>query len=89
MLIKDSIRATILELLRQRGPGKSICPSEVARACAAQGTQPAPRALWQPLMEPVRRVARDLVASGEIVVTQRGVPVDPSAVKGPIRYKLP
>ncbi|MBS2019535.1 MAG: DUF3253 domain-containing protein [Deltaproteobacteria bacterium] len=31
--------------------------------------------------------ARRLVARGEIVITQRGVPVDPSTARGPIRLR--
>ena len=46
------IEAAMLALLAERGPGKSICPSEVARAIGG----PHPDG-WGPLMQPVRRVA--------------------------------
>ncbi|CAN5137476.1 hypothetical protein BH11ACT3_BH11ACT3_08460 [soil metagenome] len=38
-------------------------------------------------MEPARRAARRLVASGDVVITQRGIVVDPSTARGPIRIR--
>jgi hypothetical protein len=38
-------------------------------------------------MERARAAARRLVAAGEIVMAQRGVVVDPSRAKGPIRLR--
>ena len=38
-------------------------------------------------MEPARRAARRLVASGEVEITQAGRVVDPSTAKGPIRIR--
>ncbi len=73
------LEAAILELLRQRGAGKTICPSEAARRVAPEG--------WEELMERARQAARRLVASGEIVVTQGGVVVDASRAKGAIRLR--
>jgi hypothetical protein len=77
------LEKTILQLLAARGAGKTICPSEAARALA--GDDPA---AWQPLMEPARAAARRLVAAGTIVITQGGHIVDPSTAKGPIRLRL-
>jgi len=70
---------SILELLKKRGAGKTICPSEVL-----------PESLKQERahMENVRASARRLVAQGKIVITQNGQIVDPSTAKGPIRLKL-
>jgi hypothetical protein len=58
------LRATILELLDRRGPGKTICPSDAARALAGKD--------FRPLMDAARTAAAELVAEGEIEVTQRG-----------------
>lgn len=85
-----AIETTILDLLAQRGPGKTICPSEVARALHRHPPPGMERddgygAGWRPLMAPVREAAERLVASGEIVATQGGQVVDLSTVKGPIR----
>jgi hypothetical protein len=81
--VDRALEAQILELLAQRETGKTICPSEAARAVARAGDQTGES--WRDLMEPARRAASRLVEAGEIVVTQRGEVVDPLAAKGPIR----
>lgn len=73
-----ALEAAIVALLGQRAAGATICPSEAARAVAAD---------WEPLMERARMAARRLVAAGAAVITQRGVVVDPSTAKGPIRVR--
>ncbi len=73
------IEAAILALVEARGPTKSVCPSEAARALA-----PA----WQPLMGPVRRVAVQLARAGRIHILRKGKPVDPAEVRGVIRLRL-
>jgi hypothetical protein len=74
----EQIEATILDLLARRDPGKTICPSDAARALSDD---------FRPLMAPVRRVARDLAQRGEIEVTQKGRVVDIDAARGPIRLR--
>jgi hypothetical protein len=73
------LRAAILELLERRGPGKTICPSDAARAVAA--------ADFRPLMDTARDAAAELVADGEIEVTQHGEVVDITRARGPIRLR--
>ena len=81
MAVTDAqIERTIFALLEQRDPGKTICPSDAARALSDD---------FRPLMERVRGVARELVARGELEVTQKGRVVDPDAARGPIRFRLP
>ena len=75
------IARTILALLQARGPDKSVCPSDVARAL-----DPAD---WRDLMEPVRVVARKLVTKGKLRITQKGKEVDPATARGAIRLRLP
>jgi hypothetical protein len=70
------IRAAILDLALQRAPDRSFCPSEAAKALTAE---------WRPLMPQVRETA---AAMPEILATQKGQPVDPRTVKGPIRLRL-
>ncbi len=77
------LEAKILELLDARGAGKTICPSEAARATAGSDV----RADWEPLMESARAAARRLVANGRIVITQSGHVVDPSHAQGAIRLR--
>ena len=79
-----ALEETILRLLRERAAGKTICPSEAARAVAGGDAREA----WEPLMEPARAAARRLVAQGEVAITQGGVVVDPSTAKGAIRIRL-
>jgi len=74
------IERTILDLLARRDPGKTICPSDAARALDDD---------FRPLMDPVRRVARELVARGELEVTQSGRVVDIDTARGAIRLRLP
>ncbi len=83
-----ALEAAILELLAERGAGKTICPSEAARRVASVISDAGAREDWEPLMEPARAAARRLVAAGRIVITQGGHVVDPSHAKGPIRLKL-
>ena len=79
-----ALEAAILQLLQERGAGKTICPSEAARAVAGGDAREA----WEPLMEPARAAARRLVAAGKVVITQGGTVVDPSTAKGAIRIRL-
>lgn len=77
----QDLRRAVLDLLAQRSPTSSICPSDVARRVRPDD--------WRPLMDPVRAAARDLVDDGEVEITQRGEVVDPGSVRGPIRIRLP
>ena len=83
-VVAAQLEAKILELLGSRGAGKTICPSDAARAVA--GTDE--RTVWEPLMEPARAAARRLVAQERILMTQSGQVVDASTAKGPIRLRL-
>jgi Protein of unknown function (DUF3253) len=73
------LREAILELLERRGPDKTICPSDAARAVAGDR--------FRPLMDDARAAAAELVAAGEIEVTQRGQVVDLAHARGPIRLR--
>jgi len=66
----------------ERGQGKTICPSEVARALCGGEDE------WRALMPRVREVAAELVSEGLIVVTQKSIAVDPQKAKGPVRLGL-
>lgn len=79
-----SIEATILRLCAERGPEKSICPSEVARALAGPDEK-----RWRLLMHPVREVALRLAREGSIQVLRKGRPIQPDQARGVIRLALP
>lgn len=79
-----TITAEILRQTAARGPAKSICPSEVARALAGGDDGP-----WRPLMTPVREAAVALLKTGEIEILRKGKPVPPEQVRGVIRLRRP
>ena len=87
----DAIAQQIFDLLAARGPGKSICPTEAARAMqAAFGKASAPADAWRRYLAPVRQQALHLARRGEILILRKGKPVDPhKPVKGVIRLALP
>ena len=72
-------RDKIVELLKLRHCGQTICPSEVL---------PDPQKSDKVMMEHVRRSARLLAAKGVIEITQKGRAVDPQDFRGPIRLRL-
>lgn len=79
----DRIEDCILALTGAQGPGKSICPSEVARA-----VHPGPQAEgWQAMMTPVRNAAIRLAKAGRIEILRKGRPVAMDAVRGVIRLR--
>jgi hypothetical protein len=79
--MNDRVTTEIMRLLRDRGPQKTICPSEVARRLADGGD-------LHPYMEPVREAAKELADADRIAVTQKGRPVEIGKVRGPIRLGL-
>lgn len=71
----DEIAHVLMRLARERGAGRTFCPSEAARALSGD---------WRGLMPRVREVAAGL----PLVATQKGGQVDPVAAEGPIRLGL-
>lgn len=72
------IEKAIFELLDAREPGKTICPSEVARTLAPDD--------WRPLMPQVRAVAVALAGKDGLDILQKGqVIAHDSEIRGPIR----
>ena len=78
-LTTEARLATVLRaLLRSRAPGRSICPSEAARAIGGDD--------WRELMSSARAAAWALERAGWLEVTQRGRRVDTTAT-GAIRLR--
>jgi len=75
MASDDDIASALMALARARGPKKSFCPSEAARALSDD---------WRPL----RSVAARIAAGLPLVATQGGRPIDPTTARGPIRLRL-
>ena len=76
----------ILEMLAERGSGKTICPSEAARRMAERAGRPE---RWRAWMNRARATANSMVSRGTLVMLQRGERVDPGAARGPVRLGLP
>lgn len=79
MTTQNDYKNSILKILKNRSPDKTICPSEVLDKESKQDKE---------LMAAVRAAAVELANQGIIVITQKGEPVDPQNFKGPIRLKL-
>jgi hypothetical protein len=80
-----AIASEILRQTADRDAGKSICPSEVARAIAGGGED----GPWRPLMSRVRDVAVRLAQEGRVEILRKGKPVPPEGVRGVIRLRAP
>lgn len=74
------IKSTLIDLIHERGPEKTICPSEVARACNEKN--------WRTLMPDVRRATQELAEEEKVEVTQSGESVNALQASGPIRIGL-
>ena len=79
--VDGRLERTIGELLDQRRPDASICPSEAARAVDPEG--------WRGLMPAARDAAGRMAAAGEGEVTQGGAVVDVASAQGPVRVRRP
>ncbi|MEM6726389.1 MAG: DUF3253 domain-containing protein [Bacteroidota bacterium] len=78
--MEQKIRYHILLLLQQRGQGKSICPSDVAKYLFPDD--------WRDHMETIRQVAWKLAKEGLIRITQGEQTVDADDFSGPIRLRI-
>lgn len=76
------IHRALKTLLDARDDGKTICPSEAARALAGDDG-------FRAVMDDVRRVAFTMADAGELQVTQGGEVVDGRTARGPIRLRRP
>jgi len=77
------LRNAILDLLKSQQPGKSISPTEAARALTGSDERQ-----WSRLMKPLRAVAVDMAQNGEIVILRKGKPADPASFRGVYRLAL-
>ncbi len=77
----NPVREAILCLVTERGEGKTICPTEAAKAVS--------EAHWRKLLPDVRAEAVRLASAGDIAIYRKGKPVDPTDFKGVYRLGLP
>ena len=78
----QNIEERLMFMARQRGPEKTLCPSEVARQFDSDSSR------WRSLMPAVRSAAGGLVDRGLLVVMQKGAPIDLDSAIGPIRLHI-
>ena len=78
-----TLRAAILALASERGPAKTICPSEVARHLLGSDEK-----AWRLLMKPIRRETVALADEGRVVVKRKGRVVDPQDFRGIYRIAI-
>lgn len=81
--LSGSARKAVLQLLANRAPGMTICPSEVARALAAEMMS----ADWRARMPIVHAAVDRLVSEGTVQLSWKGLPL--SARAGPYRINRP
>lgn len=74
------IEAAVRALLRSRAPGRSVCPSDVARVVGADA--------WRTLLPVVRDRAVAMSAQGELEILRRGEVVREKPTAGVLRYRL-
>ncbi|MCX5493474.1 DUF3253 domain-containing protein [Kaistia dalseonensis] len=74
------VETTLLRLLDALPPGKSIDPTEIARAIAGTDEKQ-----WRLLMMPIRNAAIRLAGDGKVAILRKGRPVDPQDFKGVYR----
>lgn len=81
----ERLRTAISTLLAEREAGKSICPSEAARALAGSDEKN-----WRLLMKPIRQNAVEMAKAGQIRILRKGKCVtDPDSFRGVYRLALP
>lgn len=79
--MSSPVEDALFGLLAERAPGKSVCPSEVARRVDAEA--------WRRVLPQVRSAAVGLARAGRLEILRHNKPVDPNAFRGVYRLRLP
>lgn len=74
----------VLRLCAERGPDRSICPTEAARALAGGTSED-----WRRHLPAVRAAAVALMREGRLEILRKGKPVPPEEMRGVIRLRQP
>lgn len=81
---RTTIADAIETAVRERGAGKTVCPSEVARALVGSDEK-----LWRQLMKPIKTEAMRLAREGRVDIRRKGQSVAPEGLKGIYRIGPP
>lgn len=76
----DAMTVLLRERLAALGPGKSLDPTEIARAIAGPDEK-----RWRLMMPAIRAAGIGLAHSGEATILRKGKAVDPATFKGVYR----
>jgi hypothetical protein len=85
--MSDALPETILDLCRAAGPGKTICPTDAAKAFAEKRGED--ELGWRNHLVQVRRAAVALALEGRLVIYRKGKPADPQDFRGVYRLGVP
>lgn len=83
--MSETIEDLVLRLATERGAGKTICPTEAAKAAAEQRGEED----WNKRLPGVRAAAVRLAKRRGVAIYRKGKPVDPDDFKGVYRIGLP
>jgi hypothetical protein len=84
--MSETIEDLVLRLARERGAGRTICPTEAAKAAAEQRGTPDD---WRGKLNAVKAAATRVALRGGVAIYRKGKPVDPNDFKGIYRIGLP
>ena len=84
---RKPLEDVILALCAETAAGKSICPTDAAKAFAASRGEEG--IAWQRWLTQVRAAAVGLARQGRLVIYRKGKPADPDDFRGVYRLGLP
>ena len=84
---RRTLEQVIADLCAGCGPGKTICPTDAAKAFAAQHGED--DLGWRKWLQHVRSAAVGMTRKGELVIYRKGKPADPDTFRGVYRLGLP
>ena len=84
---RRTIEETILDLCGERGPEKTIDPTDAAKAFDADRGED--DLAWRSALTKVRQAAVGLARQGRLVIYRKGKPADPDDFRGVYRLGLP
>ena len=84
---RRTIEDVIRDLCADVGPTKSICPTDAAKAFAAERGED--DLAWRTWLSKIRSGAVGMARKGELVIYRKGKPADPDDFRGVYRLGLP
>jgi hypothetical protein len=82
-----ALETVIVDLCAKMPTGRTICPTDAAKAYAAERGED--DLGWRSHLHEVRKAAVKLALAGRLVIYRKGKPVDPSDFRGVYRLGSP